>query len=82
MDDPTAITLTQVQDMFALVGITLDKDFVRLELSEDKLTIYRVERTPAGMPAGRSDGGVRSIASTVAVVAVLAPAPAVTAEEP
>ncbi|MBL6275331.1 hypothetical protein JMF97_04045 [Micromonospora fiedleri] len=75
MADPANVTLTQLRDAFALIGIQLDDDFVRLELREDLLTIYRVVRTGSGMPRCLPDGGAQTQGSTVNVVAALPPAP-------
>lgn len=71
MADPENVTLTQLRDAFALLGVDLNDDFVKLELRESALTIHRVARTTSGMPACLPDGGVQVTGSTINVVAVL-----------
>ncbi|MFU8849429.1 hypothetical protein ACNAW0_00320 [Micromonospora sp. SL1-18] len=68
MVDPEQVSLAQLKAAFAPLGIALDQDFVRLELSEDKLTLYRLVRNPSGLPVSRVENCVQSVASTVAVV--------------
>lgn len=68
MADPADVTLTQLRDAFATVGVDLDQDFVSLELKENTLTIHRLVRTASGMPACLPDGGVQCTSSTVTVL--------------
>ncbi|MFG1660694.1 hypothetical protein ACGFIY_29570 [Micromonospora chersina] len=68
MADPEKVTLPQLRAAFAPLGISLDLDFVRLELADDKLTIHRLVRTPGGLPACRAEGGVQCEATVVQVV--------------
>ncbi|MBM0226833.1 hypothetical protein [Micromonospora sp. ATA51] len=68
MADPESVTLPQLRAAFAPLGISLDLDFVRLELADDKLTIHRLVRTPGGLPACRAEGGVQCEATAVQVV--------------
>ncbi|TDB79624.1 hypothetical protein [Micromonospora sp. KC721] len=75
MADPAEVTLTQLRNAFAPLGIVLDEDFVRLELRENALTIHRLVRTTSGMPACLPDGGVQCTATAVAVAAEPPPGP-------
>jgi hypothetical protein len=68
MAEPASVTLTQLREAFAPLGIVLDEDFVKLELAEDQLTVTRVVRTPAKMPACRPDGGVQCVGTAIPVV--------------
>lgn len=69
MADPADVTLNELRDALAPLGIVLDEDFVSLDLRETTLTIQRVVRTASGMPACLPDGGVQCTSSTVVVSA-------------
>ncbi|MFU8873211.1 hypothetical protein [Micromonospora sp. SL4-19] len=68
MADPESVTLTQLRECFASVGIDLGGDFVKLELHDDVLIVQRLIRSPAGLPVSRPDGGVQIQGVQVAVV--------------
>lgn len=74
MADPESMTLTQVRDALATIGIAVDETFVSLGLCDDVLTIERLERSPAGMNCKRSGGGVRTLTTEIPVVADPPPA--------
>lgn len=69
MADPASLTLTQLRECLANVGIVVDDDFVALSIGEDKVTVERLERSTAGMTCPRTDGGVRTVTATIPVVA-------------
>ncbi|MEH1014626.1 hypothetical protein V6U90_16130 [Micromonospora sp. CPCC 206060] len=68
MDDPEKVLMSKLAEGLAAAGIVLDKDFVRLELSEDVLTLHRLARTPVGMPARMPDGSAQVTTTTIPVV--------------
>ncbi|WDZ84028.1 hypothetical protein [Micromonospora cathayae] len=71
MPDPESVSLTQLREVFAELSIVIDEDFVRLDWTEDTLTIYRLVRSPAGLPMGLPDGGVQVTGTRIQVVAAL-----------
>lgn len=71
MADPESVSLPQLREALAPLSIVIDEDFVRLDWTEDALTIHRLVRTPAGLPMVLPDGGVQVAGTRILVVSEL-----------